>query len=138
MKVAVEVRGIDAAIATLRRLGQLDRPEIINPALQAGANVLAVAWAARIRRKSGRTADAISATIAKPGAGEAYRARVTAGARAHVARFLEYGYTRRNKRTGQITQIQAYPSGAAAFESARGAAEAAFDASIIAAAKAIE
>lgn len=41
------------------------------------------------------------------------------GGRTHIGRFLEFGYTRFNKRTGRTSHIPAYPWAAPAIDSSR-------------------
>lgn len=110
----------------LRQLGRLGDAEILLPILARAGQPLAAAMKQRIRRKTGATADSVavralssrSASVAAGGV-----AAVTVGPdRFHqqVARFLEYGTTRRNRRTGQISHVAAHPFADASLESSQG------------------
>lgn len=120
MTAKVEVRGLDDAMASLRELGKAAEPKRVREALMAGGKIMADAWRSRMRRKSGKTAAAISAEPARRAFGDTLDVTdavvVSANYRGYIARFLEHGYLRRNKRTGTVSHIAAYPSAAAAFD----------------------
>ncbi len=80
-------------------------------ALRAGGQVIRAAMQARIRRKSGKTADSIKVRKATRASNAGVPSVIVGatGDRAHIARLLETGYLRRNKRTGEVHHIPAYP-----------------------------
>lgn len=131
---AVTVRGLKEAQDRLRKLSTLARRDVALPLLMAAAQPIATAWASRIRRKSGQTAGAIKVRVPKQAAGDKVQVVVNAAYRAHVARLLEYGYIRKNKRTGTVSHIPRYPSAQPAFDSTQDQVKANLELAIIKAA----
>lgn len=108
MEVTVDVRDAVSAYQLL----QAETPKIAKRALYRACQPLAAAMRARIPKKTGATAKTIRVFMKKGWdvVAEAYVGPNTRGksARAHIARFLEYGYVRKNLQGG-ITHVPARP-----------------------------
>lgn len=106
----------------LREMGKAVGNKIALAALREAAAPMAEAMRARLRRKTGKTARQVRV---RPLRRRGYVVGVRVGlpitgktSRYYIGRLLETGYVRRNKETGGISHIPAYPWARPGFDAA--------------------
>lgn len=111
MRFGATILGVGSVLKELESIKRLGDASVMLPAARAAAEVFRAGWASRMRRKSGKTADSIHVFDGLRIAGQQAEVKVgPSSARAHIARFLEDGYLRRNQRTRQVSHVPAFPT----------------------------